>query len=185
MTNGQRLPSDRGAAGRRAALAALFSGGAVLALFGMASAQTVSPEDIVRKLTPQPQTRSARGVEVIPGNEEEKPSIDLHVSFEFDSAKLDTDGLLMLKRLGMALKDPRLDGYRFEIAGHTDAVGSDTYNQALSERRAAAVRDHLIFYYDIDAKRLIATGYGKTRLLDPSKPTDGINRRVQVTNVGK
>ncbi len=157
--------------------------GVVLA--GGAHAQAVSPEDIVRELTPQPHTRSLRGVEVVPGKEDEKPSIDLHIGFEFDSAKLDTDGLMMLKRLGVALKDPRLQDYRFEIAGHTDAVGSDSYNQSLSERRAEAVRDHLVFYYDIDPARLTTVGYGKSKLLDPSKPTDGINRRVQITNVGK
>ena len=156
------------------------------ALAGFAAAQGVSPEDIVRELTPQPHTRSIRGVEVIPGQEEEKaPSIDLHIGFEFDSAKLDTDGVLTLKRLAAALKDPRLQGYRFQIAGHTDAVGSDSYNQALSERRAEAVRDNLVFYYDIDPARLTTVGYGKTKLLDPSKPTDGINRRVQITNLGK
>jgi outer membrane protein OmpA-like peptidoglycan-associated protein len=143
-------------------IATLLSGCIGVALLGSASAQTVSPEDIVRKLTPQPQTRSLRGVEVIPGKEVEKPSIDLYIGFEFDSAKLDTDGLLMLKRLATALRDPKLDGFRFEIAGHTDAVGSDEYNQKLSERRAAAVRDQLAFYYDIDAKRLTAVGYGKT-----------------------
>ncbi len=162
---------------------------AVLALScgfsGVASAQDVSPEDIVKKLTPLPSTRSARGVEVIPGKEEEKPSIDLHIGFEFNSAKLDTDGLMTLKRLGAALKDPRLNGYRFEIAGHTDAVGSDVYNQTLSERRAQVVRDSLVFYFDIDPERLTVVGYGKTRLRDPSKPNDAINRRVQITNLGK
>ncbi len=164
----------------------LLSALSATVLAGLASAQNVSPEDIVRELTPQPHTRSLRGVEVVPGKEEEKPaSIDLHIGFEFDSAKLDTDGVLMLKRLGAALKDPRLQSYRFQIAGHTDAVGSDSYNQALSERRAEAVRDHLVFYYDIDPARLTTVGYGKTKLLDPSKPTDGINRRVQITNLGK
>ncbi len=149
------------------------------------SAQDISSDDIVKKLTPLPQTRSARGIEVIPGKEEEKPSIDLHIGFEFNSAKLDTDGLMILKRLGLALRDTRLDGYRFEIAGHTDAVGSDAYNQDLSERRAKAVHDSLVFYFDIDPDRLTVVGYGKSRLLDPSKPTDAINRRVQITNIGK
>ncbi len=152
---------------------------------GGASAQDISSDDIVKKLTPLPQTRSARGVEVIPGKEEEKPSIDLHIGFEFNSAKLDTDGVMILKRLGLALKDARLDGYRFEIAGHTDAVGSDAYNQDLSERRAKVVHDSLVFYFDIDPDRLTVVGYGKTRLLDPSKPADAINRRVQITNIGK
>jgi len=157
---------------------------ALIALCVEAGAQTPTPDDIVRKLTPEPQTRSIRGVTVTPGQEPEKPTIDLYINFEFDSAKLDTDGILVLKRLGTALKDPKLVNYRFEIAGHTDAVGTAEYNQKLSEQRAKAVVDHLVFYYEVPAARLTSIGYGKSRLLDPSRPNDGVNRRVQITNAG-
>lgn len=148
------------------------------------AAQTVSTEEIIRRLTPHQETRSPRGVSVEPGALAEKPSIDLYINFEFDSAKLDTDGLLVLRRLGVALRDPKLADYRFEIAGHTDATGTTEYNQSLSERRAATVRDHLVFYYEVDPKRLQAKGYGKSRLLAPDKPIDSVNRRVQITNIG-
>lgn len=146
-------------------------------------AQTPSSEEIVKALEPKPITRSLRGITV--EGDDKPPSIDLHIQFEFDSDKLTNEGLLSLQRLGNALKDPRLTTYRFKIAGHTDAVGSADYNQKLSERRAASVKNHLVSKYGLDAGRVESAGYGKTQLLDASKPDDGINRRVQVINLGE
>jgi outer membrane protein OmpA-like peptidoglycan-associated protein len=153
-----------------------------------AAAQGVpGSEEIIKKLEPQPRTRSLkpRGVKVEEGpNSEGPPSINLYINFEFNSDKLGTDAQIVLRNLGQALKDPRLAKFRFTIAGHTDAVGDAAYNQALSERRAKAVHDYLVFHYGIDAQRLKAVGYGKTRLLDAAKPNDGVNRRVQIVNDG-
>jgi flagellar motor protein MotB len=50
--------------------------------------------------------------------------------------------------------------------------------------RAIAVRQHLVFFYDISSDRLAAVGYGKKQLLDPSSPESGVNRRVQIVNEG-
>lgn len=151
-----------------------------------ARAQTpASAEDIVRKLTPSgPATRSLRGVTVTPGEQKALPSIDLYINFEFDSAKLDANGLLALQALGTAMKDPRLKGYLFQIAGHTDAVGDDAYNQRLSEARARTVRDHLIQQFGVPPENLSAVGLGKSKLLDPARPADAVNRRVQIVNFG-
>ncbi|MBX9945576.1 MAG: OmpA family protein [Reyranella sp.] len=159
---------------------------AIAALSGTARAQApASAEDIVRKLTPSgPATRSLRGVTVTPGEKTAPPSIDLYINFEFDSAKLDSNGILALQALGTALKDPRLKGNLFQIAGHTDAVGDDAYNQRLSEARARTVRDYLIQQFGVPPEALTAVGLGKSKLLDPSRPTDAVNRRVQVTNFG-
>ncbi len=144
-----------------------------------------SPDDIVRKLLPSgPRTRSLRGVTVTPGEKTPPPSIDLYVNFEFDSAKLDANGIMALQALGTAMKDPRLKGYLFQIAGHTDAVGDDAYNQRLSEARAQAVREYLIRQFGVAPEVLSAAGFGKSKPLDPTRPNDAINRRVQVTNVG-
>ncbi|WP_240615596.1 OmpA family protein [Alteromonas facilis] len=67
------------------------------------------------------------------------------------------------------------------IEGHTSSVGSDSYNMALSERRANAVRDLLINAYGIDAGRLSAEGFGETRLLDASDSAEAhkMNRRIE------
>ena len=150
--------------------------------------QQPSADDIVKKLEPQPRSRSLkpRGVKVEEGpNTDKPPSIDLYINFEFNSDKLGTDAQIVLRNLGQALKDPRLAKYRFQIAGHTDAVGDAAYNMELSQRRAKAVHDYLVFHYGIDAARLKSVGYGKTRLLDSANPTAGVNRRVQVVNEGE
>lgn len=146
-------------------------------------AQEPSTEDVVKALVPTKKLRSPRGLTV--QGEDKPPSIDLYIPFEYNSDKLTTEAMLTLKRLGAALKDTRLSSYRFKIAGHTDAKGSAEYNQKLSERRAAAVRNYLVFQYDLEADRIETAGFGKTQLLDPSKPEDGINRRVQVINLGE
>lgn len=144
-----------------------------------------SSDDIVRKLIPAgPRTRSLRGVTVTPGDQNALPSIDLYINFEFDSAKLDTNGMLVLQALGTAMKDSRLKGYLFQIAGHTDAVGDDLHNKKLSEARAYAVRDYLVRHFNVSPDVLSVAGYGKSRLLDPTRPNDGVNRRVQITNLG-
>jgi outer membrane protein OmpA-like peptidoglycan-associated protein len=151
------------------------------------SAPTVpTTEEIVRALNPETaaETRSLKGIQVIPGQNPQEPSIDLTVNFSFDSAKLETDTLLTLKRLGAALQDPRLSRFTFLIAGHTDGKGTDEYNQKLSEARAGAVRDHLIFFYDVAPERLAAVGFGKRRLLIPDDPDSSVNRRVQIINQG-
>jgi outer membrane protein OmpA-like peptidoglycan-associated protein len=148
-----------------------------------ASAQEPSTEDVVKALVPAKKLRSPRGLTI--QGEDKPPSIDLYIPFEYNSDKLTTEAMLTLKRLGTALKDPRLGSYRFRIAGHTDAKGSAEYNQKLSERRAAAVRNYLVFQYDFEADRIETVGYGKSQLLDPTKPEDGINRRVQVINIGE
>lgn len=142
-------------------------------------------EDIVRGLTPPPLTRDLRGIDVEGGAPPAAPpSVDLHISFAYDSARLDTDGRLILQQLGEALADPRLAQYSFVLGGHTDASGSDAYNMALSQRRADAVRDYLANTYGIARDRMMALGYGETQLADPANPEAAINRRVQVVNIG-
>lgn len=155
-------------------------------LFQAAHSQDVTPDEIVRALLPDsPKTRSLRGISVEPGKEAPPPKIDLQVNFEFDSAKLTNEALLTLRTLGEALQDDRLKTYNFLIVGHTDAKGTDTYNMALSERRAAAVRNQLSFYYDIPADRLASMGQGESHLAYPDDPENALNRRVEIRNVSK
>jgi len=111
------------------------------------------------------------------------PSINIKVFFEFDSAILKPEALEVLDSLGEALTYGDLNNYRFQIAGHTDAVGSDDYNQKLSEQRAKAVLDHLVIKFGIDASRIDPVGFGESQLLDPADPKGDINRRVQVTRL--
>jgi len=155
-----------------------------------------SVDDIKRALTvppstttPQPGVRGgldSRGVTIIEPEQAKAnpPSIDLHIPFDFNSDQLTPDAIVVLRRLGEALKDPPLANSRFRIAGHTDAKGAAAYNQKLSEHRAQAVRNYLVFQYDMDASRLEVIGFGFTQLADPAHPEDGVNRRVQIINLG-
>ena len=67
------------------------------------------------------------------------------------------------------------------IEGHTDSVGTATYNQALSERRAMAVRDVLIEAFGIHPGRIDAMGFGEGRPVAENDTEEGraINRRVE------
>ncbi len=112
-------------------------------------------------------------------------SVNLRVNFEFNSARLSNDGMISLDALGQALSDPSLRNERFRIAGHTDAVGSDVYNQKLSEARALAVRVYLERNFRLDANGFEVVGYGKSRLYDADDPTAAVNRRVQITRLGQ
>jgi outer membrane protein OmpA-like peptidoglycan-associated protein len=60
-------------------------------------------------------------------------------------------------------------------------VGTDAYNQGLSERRANAVRDVLVNQYGIDAGRVSSVGYGEARPVEDNGTDSGraINRRVE------
>jgi outer membrane protein OmpA-like peptidoglycan-associated protein len=107
-------------------------------------------------------------------------SIDLTVYFDYNSAHVGERAREMLDRLGQALDSPELRGFRFLIAGHTDAVGSDDANADLSWRRAKAVREYLMHAYRVPPGRLAVKGWGRSRLKDPSHPESGINRRVEV-----
>lgn len=113
------------------------------------------------------------------------PSINIKVYFEFDSAILKPEALDVLDNLGEALTYGDLNTYRFELAGHTDAVGSDAYNQQLSEHRAEAVLNYLVASFGIDPQRIDTMGYGESRLLDTEDPGGDVNRRVQVTRLDK
>jgi outer membrane protein OmpA-like peptidoglycan-associated protein len=112
------------------------------------------------------------------------PSTDLEVYFNYNSAEVLPEARTLLDNLGRALTDSRLAANGFVLVGHTDAKGSDNYNQALSQRRAAAVRAYLIDTFGIEPERLTAYGRGKSALKLPNDPFAGVNRRVQVVNGG-
>jgi outer membrane protein OmpA-like peptidoglycan-associated protein len=109
-------------------------------------------------------------------------SFDRTVNFAFNSAELTADARKELDAVAEALNSPNLGKLDIVIAGHTDAVGNDDYNQVLSQRRAEAARNYLITQHRIDGKRLAAKGYGKSQLLLSADPTNELNRRVQFIN---
>jgi len=113
----------------------------------------------------------------------EKPSIDLEIKFDYNSANIGPKNLTAVKELGKALASKDLKDGVFLVAGHTDAKGTEEYNQGLSERRAEAIKRYLIDHYGLSSENLVAVGYGKTQLKNSGEPLAEENRRVQVVNM--
>jgi outer membrane protein OmpA-like peptidoglycan-associated protein len=112
-----------------------------------------------------------------------KPKIDLEIQFDYNSADISKNSVNAVEELGKALSDASLKGSTFVVAGHTDAIGGEAYNQDLSERRADTIKKYLTEKYGIAGSDLVTVGYGKTRPKDPTAPMDPTNRRVQVVNM--
>lgn len=88
----------------------------------------------------------------------------------------------LAKVSGIVIAHP---GLHLEVEGHTDAVGSDDYNQQLSEKRAGAVRDYLV-QQGIPSDTIVARGLGKTQPVASNDTTEGRqqNRRVELVLSG-
>jgi outer membrane protein OmpA-like peptidoglycan-associated protein len=112
-----------------------------------------------------------------------KPKIDLDIQFDYNSAEISASSLPAVQSLGQALSDANLKGSTFVVAGHTDAIGGEAFNQGLSERRADSIKKYLVDKFGIAGSDLVTVGYGKTKPKDPNAPMDPINRRVQVVNM--
>lgn len=114
---------------------------------------------------------------------QDKPKIDLEITFDYNSATISQKAQPAVEALGKALSNADLRGSTFVVAGHTDGAGGEAYNQDLSERRADAIKRYLMEKYGIAGTDLVTVGYGKSKLKDPAKPADPSNRRVQVVNM--
>jgi outer membrane protein OmpA-like peptidoglycan-associated protein len=112
-----------------------------------------------------------------------KPNIDLEIQFDYNSAAISKSSTQAVQELGKALSNPNLKGSTFVVAGHTDGIGGDSFNQDLSERRADTIKRYLVDQYGLTGSDLVTVGYGKTKLKDSANPADPINRRVQVVNM--
>jgi outer membrane protein OmpA-like peptidoglycan-associated protein len=108
-------------------------------------------------------------------------SILRNLYFDFDKATFETESYTELNKLeAMMRSNPDM---QVEIGGHTDAVGTKAYNLFLSRKRAEAVKDYLT-KKGVDARRIKATGYGKSKPLasnDDEEEGRELNRRVEFT----
>jgi outer membrane protein OmpA-like peptidoglycan-associated protein len=206
----EAVNKPRANAGRSIAIAALIC---LAAIGGADAGDLVSSDQILNALQPKPLTRSLSAPRVDPaatadqakfidqvrnrrtrslssGEREEiseiateKPQIDLEINFDYDSADISAASMPNVQALGRALSNPSLKGSTFVVAGHTDAAGTDGYNQELSERRADSIKRYLVDKFSIASGNLVTVGYGKTKPKDSSAPMDPANRRVQVVNM--
>jgi OOP family OmpA-OmpF porin len=103
--------------------------------------------------------------------------------FDFDKAVLKPEGRAKLDDL-----ISKIQGINLEViiaVGHTDSVGSDTYNQRLSVRRAEAVKAYLVTK-GIEKNRVYTEGKGEKQPVADNKTAEGRakNRRVEIEVVG-
>ncbi|HTY56416.1 MAG TPA: OmpA family protein [Candidatus Binataceae bacterium] len=116
---------------------------------------------------------------------ERRLSVGADALFDFNKSDLNPDAEKTLDVLGPMIK--QLGNHKAVVEGHTDSIGSLTYNQELSEKRATTVKDWLVTHNDLPAATPIK-GYGKTRPIEPNTNPDGSdnptgrqrNRRVDV-----
>lgn len=169
-------------------------GSSALALAAMLLSTHVSAdplqksEDIVKFFAGQGNLGASRGICV--GTEEEckskaekngapqKGGLDMMINFALDSAQLDQTARTELDEFAKALKDNRLSTFSFVVEGHTDATGTDRYNQDLSQRRAQSVAAFLTAD-GVQSTRLEAIGLGKSHPR-VANPYDPVNRRVEM-----
>jgi len=125
---------------------------------------------------PAPAPEPAPAAEVAP--ETRTITVRLNVEFEFDKAVVRAIYGDELRAVAEAMKAH--SDIDLVLEGHTDSVGTEAYNQGLSERRAAAVKERITQDYGIPANRISTVGYGESRPIADNSTADGRarNRRV-------
>jgi outer membrane protein OmpA-like peptidoglycan-associated protein len=133
---------------------------------------------------PDPVAAPPRAVEVIVSKCQERLRVRSDFLFDFDRADLRPEAAPALDQLAQRIAATDQTAV---VEGHTDGKGTDAYNQTLSERRAASVRDALV-QRGLRFAQLAVRGFGKTRAVAPNQNPDGSddpegrqkNRRVEV-----
>lgn len=106
--------------------------------------------------------------------------VELDVKFDFDKAVVKPNSYGDVKNLADFMK--QYPATHVEVAGHTDSVGPDAYNQKLSQRRADAVKQVLV-KDGVAPNRVTSVGYGESRPVADNATEAGraINRRVEAS----
>lgn len=102
------------------------------------------------------------------------------IRFAINKATIQPESDALLSALATAME--KCPDSHFEIGGHTDASGSEKYNQRLSQKRAEAVKQQLI-KRGCQAERLTAKGYGESHPIATNNTPSGMakNRRIEIT----
>jgi outer membrane protein OmpA-like peptidoglycan-associated protein len=112
-------------------------------------------------------------------------TIVLMLNFDFNKSIIKDKDIPQLKNAVEFIKKHK--GSKIRVAGHTDSVGSDAYNQALSERRAKAVVDYFVAQGAVKRADISSVGYGEKKPIATNDTEAGRaqNRRVEVQILGK
>src|SRR5690606_30748720 len=103
--------------------------------------------------------------------------------FDFDKYNLKPEGKQLLQQVAQQAQSINLE--TIIAVGHTDSIGTEEYNQKLSERRAASVKAYLVSL-GIDPNRIYTEGKGELQPIASNKTREGRaqNRRVEIEVVG-
>jgi len=106
--------------------------------------------------------------------------LSLRINFGFDSANVPTDYDSELAMAAVCINN--YPGHEVIITGHTDSVGPAAYNQTLSERRSAAVKNALVDRFNVPATKMVTQGMGESKPVADNNTEEGrtLNRRVDV-----
>lgn len=109
-----------------------------------------------------------------------KITLNADTYFDFDKSNLKPEGKKALDGLVAEMKIDQVE--QIIVVGHTDSIGTDAYNQKLSERRAKTVADYLVSK-GVPAAKIKASGKGESQPIADNKTKAGRakNRRVEVT----
>ncbi|HZA57019.1 MAG TPA: OmpA family protein, partial [Candidatus Udaeobacter sp.] len=101
------------------------------------------------------------------------------VLFDFDRSTVKPEAAAILDRLVVFLNENK--DKRAALSGHTDSVGTEKYNQGLSERRVKAVREYVV-KKGVDSGRVSGQGFGESKPIADNKTKEGRakNRRVEI-----
>jgi len=111
----------------------------------------------------------------------ETHTVSAQALFDFDKSVLKAQGKAELQRLDQLIKDQGLTVLDIDVVGHTDSVGTEEYNQKLSERRARAVRDYMVSE-GVNPGIIDAMGKGESEPVATNETAEGraLNRRVDI-----
>jgi outer membrane protein OmpA-like peptidoglycan-associated protein len=145
---------------------------------------SVGPAPPAPTAAPGPVQMAAAQPEAGPQQGGGPDAFGFRIRFAFNSAEVLPESRPYLDSVGQMLRLPQAQGRRVLIVGHTDALGGEAYNQALSERRAATVRAYLAGRFGIPADLLLVEGEGKREPLPGLDPRAPQNRRVEFHAAG-
>ncbi len=127
---------------------------------------------------------SARSLTIVEAEPEIEP-VAFAINFEFGSAEITPASRELLARVAKVIaEDEELREAAYFVDGHTDAVGSETDNEALGRERAQATAGALLSGVDF-AMTLKVRSFGEAQLADSDNPEAATNRRVEITPVGR
>ncbi|MCL4136018.1 UNVERIFIED_CONTAM: hypothetical protein GTU68_002577 [Idotea baltica] len=128
-----------------------------------------------------PVVAAAAPVVAEPVAETQAVRVELDVKFDFDNSAVNESSYGDIENLANFMN--QYPQTTTTVEGHTDSVGTDAYNQQLSEDRANAVREVLVDQYGVSTDRVDSVGYGESNPIADNSTAEGraVNRRVEAS----